>query len=46
MGELGRADGVWFLSSVRGAVEVTSIDAHRLFRDPATTRDLRSWIEA
>ncbi|MFB9376218.1 aminotransferase class IV [Kineococcus gynurae] len=46
VGELGRADGVWFLSSVRGAVEVTSIDAHRLFRDPATTRDLRSWIEA
>ncbi|NAZ88290.1 hypothetical protein GTR00_19670 [Kineococcus sp. T90] len=40
------AEAVWLTSSVRGAVEVTSLDGTALARRPELTRRLRAWALA
>ncbi|WP_345710569.1 aminotransferase class IV, partial [Kineococcus glutinatus] len=39
VGDLLAADGVWFASSVRGVVEVVSLDGRELPREPGLTAD-------
>ncbi|NAZ81211.1 hypothetical protein GTR02_05215 [Kineococcus sp. R8] len=43
--DLHRADALWLVSSVRGAVEVTSLDGRALPRRPDLTPSVRAWCE-
>jgi len=44
--DLRAADAAWLVSSVRGAVEVRTLDGHALSARPDVTASLRRWIEA
>lgn len=44
--DLQAADAVWLVSSVRGAVEVRTLDGQALPARPDVTASLRRWIEA
>jgi len=43
--DLQGADALWLVSSVRGAVEVATLDGRELPRRPEVTASVRSWLE-